>query len=155
MLPHEGRECGHMGVAPVLEPSEAKYRQDIWQKEASRALQPRFHCPDRLLSPAATLAAALCPPLRRSLIQFLPGASSAEGGAMFGMFGGFGGPPGGRFEASYRCYPVSFLDKPEAERGDKIFLPPSALDRLGTAAPTGRSAGAGHWCCEGVQPSRA
>lgn len=50
-----------------------------------------------------------------------------------GMFGGFPGgfPGGGRFEASYRCYPVSFLDKPEAERGDKIFLPPSALDRLG------------------------
>ncbi|KAL4431959.1 hypothetical protein ABPG77_000226 [Micractinium sp. CCAP 211/92] len=49
-----------------------------------------------------------------------------------GMFGGFPGgfPGGGRFEASYRCYPVSFLDKPEAERGDKIFLPPSALDRL-------------------------
>lgn len=49
----------------------------------------------------------------------------------FGGFGGYGGPGGGRFEASYRCYPVSFLDKPEAERGDKIFLPPSALDRLG------------------------
>lgn len=50
-----------------------------------------------------------------------------------GMFAGFPGgfPGGGRFEASYRCYPVSFLDKPEAERGDKIFLPPSALDRLG------------------------
>ncbi|KAL4459081.1 hypothetical protein ABPG75_013946 [Micractinium tetrahymenae] len=49
-----------------------------------------------------------------------------------GMFGGFPGgfPGGGRFEASYRCYPVSFLDKPEAERGDKVFLPPSALDRL-------------------------
>ncbi|EFN53275.1 hypothetical protein CHLNCDRAFT_136896 [Chlorella variabilis] len=46
------------------------------------------------------------------------------------MFGGYGGYGGGRFEASYRCYPVSFLDKPEAERGDKIFLPPSALDRL-------------------------
>ncbi|PRW59790.1 ubiquitin fusion degradation 1-like protein isoform X1 [Chlorella sorokiniana] len=50
---------------------------------------------------------------------------------MFGFGGfGYGGPGGGRFEASYRCYPVSFLDKPEAERGDKIFLPPSALDRL-------------------------
>lgn len=52
-----------------------------------------------------------------------------------GMFGGYpagfpGGAGGGRFEASYRCYPVSFLDKAEAERGDKIFLPPSALDRL-------------------------
>ena len=51
---------------------------------------------------------------------------------MFGaMFGGFAG---GTFEANYRCYPVSFLDKLEAENGDKIFLPPSALDRLGTRA---------------------
>jgi ubiquitin fusion degradation protein 1 len=49
---------------------------------------------------------------------------------MFNMFGGFGGG-GGRFEAHYRCYPVTFIDKPEAERGDKIFMPPSALDRLG------------------------
>lgn len=50
---------------------------------------------------------------------------------MFGVFGGFGGGlGGGRFEAHYRCYPVTFLEKPEAERGDKIFLPPSALDRL-------------------------
>ena len=51
---------------------------------------------------------------------------------MFGFFGGggFGGPRGGRFEARYRVYPVAFLEKPEAERGDKIFLPPSALDRL-------------------------
>ncbi|KAG7670190.1 hypothetical protein Ndes2526A_g06523 [Nannochloris sp. 'desiccata'] len=48
---------------------------------------------------------------------------------MFGMFGGFGGG-GGRFEARYRCYPVTFIDKPEAEKGDKIFMPPSALDRL-------------------------
>jgi ubiquitin fusion degradation protein 1 len=47
-----------------------------------------------------------------------------------GMFGGFGGG-GGNFEAHYRCYPVTFIDKPEAERGDKIFMPPSALDRLG------------------------
>jgi ubiquitin fusion degradation protein 1 len=57
---------------------------------------------------------------------------------MFGMFGGGfpgagggGAAAGGRaFEARYRCYPVSFLDKAEAERGDKVFLPPSALDRL-------------------------
>lgn len=64
---------------------------------------------------------------------------------MFG-FGGFGGgyPGGGgsRFEASYRCYPVSFIDKPEAERGDKVFLPPSALDRLG-APPAAGQEGAG------------
>jgi hypothetical protein len=46
---------------------------------------------------------------------------------MFGLFN-FGG---GTFEANYRCYPVSFLDKLDAENGDKIFLPPSALDRLG------------------------
>lgn len=53
---------------------------------------------------------------------------------MFG-FGGFGfGTGAGRFEAHYRCYPVTFIDKPEAERGDKIFMPPSALDRLGTFA---------------------
>lgn len=47
------------------------------------------------------------------------------------MFGIFGGMPGnGSFEAHYRCYPVSFIEKQEAERGDKIFLPPSALNRL-------------------------
>eukprot|EP00887_Chlorella_sp_A99_P006719 scaffold3.g6719.t1 len=51
-------------------------------------------------------------------------------GGLFGGYGPYGGGGGGRFEASYRCYPVSFIDKPEAERGDKIFLPPSALDRL-------------------------
>lgn len=51
---------------------------------------------------------------------------------MFGNF--FGGHPAplGRFEATYRCFPVSFIGKADAERGDKIFLPPSALDRLGT-----------------------
>ncbi|EIE23851.1 UFD1-domain-containing protein [Coccomyxa subellipsoidea C-169] len=37
---------------------------------------------------------------------------------------------GGSFQAHYRCYPVSFMDKPEAETGNKIFLPSSALDRL-------------------------
>jgi ubiquitin fusion degradation protein 1 len=50
---------------------------------------------------------------------------------MFGLFGGGFGGGSPRFEAHYRCYPVTFIDKPEAERGDKIFLPPSALDRLG------------------------
>ncbi|KAB5520339.1 hypothetical protein DKX38_024658 [Salix brachista] len=34
------------------------------------------------------------------------------------------------FEQSYRCYPVSFIDKAHLERGDKIIMPPSALDRL-------------------------
>ena len=49
---------------------------------------------------------------------------------MFG-FGGHGfGLAMGPFEANYRCYPVTFIDKPDAEKGDKIFMPPSALDRL-------------------------
>ena len=48
------------------------------------------------------------------------------------MFGGFcGGLAGGIFSGQYRCFPVSFIDKNEAETGNKIFLPSSALDRLG------------------------
>ena len=47
---------------------------------------------------------------------------------MFGLFAGMGG---GSFQAHYRCYPVSFMDKADAETGNKIFLPSSALDRLG------------------------
>ncbi|KAJ3692671.1 hypothetical protein LUZ60_011766 [Juncus effusus] len=34
------------------------------------------------------------------------------------------------FEQTYRCYPGSFIDKPQLESGDKIIMPPSALDRL-------------------------
>ncbi|XP_024990444.1 ubiquitin recognition factor in ER-associated degradation protein 1-like isoform X1 [Cynara cardunculus var. scolymus] len=34
------------------------------------------------------------------------------------------------FEQTYRCYPASFIDKPHIENGDKIIMPPSALDRL-------------------------
>ena len=34
------------------------------------------------------------------------------------------------FEAQYRAYPVSFIDRSELDKGDKIILPPSALDRL-------------------------
>lgn len=34
------------------------------------------------------------------------------------------------FEQSYRCYPVSFIDKSHLEKGDKVIMPPSALDRL-------------------------
>ncbi|WOL13076.1 hypothetical protein Cni_G21845 [Canna indica] len=37
---------------------------------------------------------------------------------------------GNSFEQSYRCYPASFIDKPQLEAGDKIIMPPSALDRL-------------------------
>jgi len=34
------------------------------------------------------------------------------------------------FDEQYRCYPVSFCDKDHLEDGDKILLPPSALDTL-------------------------
>lgn len=47
------------------------------------------------------------------------------------MFNFYAGRSGRTFEANYRVYPVSFIDKNDAENGDKIFLPPSALDRLG------------------------
>ena len=43
-------------------------------------------------------------------------------------FGGGGGRSS--FEAQYRAYPVSFVDRAELDKGDKIILPPSALDRL-------------------------
>ncbi|KAH1219148.1 Ubiquitin recognition factor in ER-associated degradation protein 1 [Glycine max] len=45
------------------------------------------------------------------------------------------------FEQFYRCYPVSFIEKPDLEKGDKIIMPPSALDRLDDgkyASPRGR-----------------
>ncbi|XP_010414443.1 PREDICTED: ubiquitin fusion degradation protein 1 homolog [Camelina sativa] len=34
------------------------------------------------------------------------------------------------FEQCYRCYPVTFIEKAHLEKGDKIIMPPSALDRL-------------------------
>lgn len=48
---------------------------------------------------------------------------------MFGFFH-HGAGPLANFEASYRAYPVSFIAKLDAEKGDKVFMPPSALDRL-------------------------
>ncbi|XP_058008980.1 uncharacterized protein LOC131183086 [Hevea brasiliensis] len=39
-------------------------------------------------------------------------------------------PHSSTFERSYRCYPVSFIDKTHVEKGDKIIMPPSALDHL-------------------------
>jgi ubiquitin fusion degradation protein 1 len=48
------------------------------------------------------------------------------------MFHFLGGYPGhNRFEATYRAFPLAFIDKQSAEYGDKVILPPSALDRLG------------------------
>lgn len=40
------------------------------------------------------------------------------------------GRRGSSFTQSYRCYPASFIEKPHLEKGDKIIMPPSALDRL-------------------------
>ncbi|GFP85942.1 ubiquitin fusion degradation protein 1 homolog [Phtheirospermum japonicum] len=37
---------------------------------------------------------------------------------------------GTSFEQTYRCYPASFIDKAQIENGDKVIMPPSALDRL-------------------------
>jgi len=45
------------------------------------------------------------------------------------FFEGYG-YPATSFEQNYRCYPASFIDKPQLESGDKIIMPPSALDRL-------------------------
>ncbi|CAI0393371.1 unnamed protein product [Linum tenue] len=39
-------------------------------------------------------------------------------------------PSSSTFEQFYRCYPVAFLDKPHLEKGNKVIMPPSALERL-------------------------
>jgi len=46
------------------------------------------------------------------------------------LFFGGGRAIGGRFEQTYKCYPVAFIRRDELEAGGKIILPPSALDRL-------------------------
>ncbi len=48
---------------------------------------------------------------------------------MFGFFQ-HGMGPQANFQADYKVYPVSFIDKLDAENGDKVFMPPSALHRL-------------------------
>ncbi|CAE7553881.1 Ufd1 [Symbiodinium sp. CCMP2592] len=72
------------------------------------------------------------------------GAGPADCVPMFGggFFGGGGGGEGrgpagffgqnarGNFKAEYDVYPVSFMGKEELEKGNKIILPQSALDRL-------------------------
>ncbi|XP_022952966.1 ubiquitin recognition factor in ER-associated degradation protein 1-like isoform X1 [Cucurbita moschata] len=37
---------------------------------------------------------------------------------------------GTSFEQRYQCFSASFIDKPHVETGDRIIMPPSALDRL-------------------------
>lgn len=53
------------------------------------------------------------------------------------MFG-YRGHHGGTFEATYRAFPLAFIDKQSADYGDKVILPPTALHRLGEL-------GAGGW----------
>ncbi|KDO26286.1 hypothetical protein SPRG_08361 [Saprolegnia parasitica CBS 223.65] len=48
----------------------------------------------------------------------------------FGVNFGFGHNFPQRFDEHYRVYPVSFCDKAHLEDGDKILLPPSALETL-------------------------
>jgi len=61
---------------------------------------------------------------------------------MRGIFGRFAVPGDGNndenygrmiFQASYRAYPVTFIDRGALEVGDKVILPPSALDRISRA----------------------
>merc|ERR1719221_2171082 len=56
---------------------------------------------------------------------------------MFGGFGFGGGDGGGffpgvpeRFDKQYQAFPVSFFDRNDLEKGNKIILPSSALDHL-------------------------
>ena len=57
---------------------------------------------------------------------------------MFGFPGG-NGFGGGGFEGHYRVHSIAFMEnKAHLENGDKILLPPSALDRLGTCGREGR-----------------
>lgn len=35
------------------------------------------------------------------------------------------------YNQNYRAYPAAFIDKESAEKGDKLILPPSALQTLG------------------------
>lgn len=70
---------------------------------------------------------------------------------MFRPFAAFGG---GVFEQHYRCYPVSFIDKIDSEDGGKIFLPPSALDRLGKKLPLRCSADQTIWAGDGFSTIR-
>jgi hypothetical protein len=40
-------------------------------------------------------------------------------------------PNGSDFEATYRAFPLAFIDKQAHEYGDKVILPPTALHSLG------------------------
>ncbi|CAI0393079.1 unnamed protein product [Linum tenue] len=50
--------------------------------------------------------------------------------SLFGQMQDRQDPSSSTFEQFYRCYPVAFLDKPHLEKGNKVIMPPSALERL-------------------------
>lgn len=52
------------------------------------------------------------------------------GGHFDDEFGPRPAAPNGAFRRQFRGYPVSFIDRSDLEHGDKIVLPPSALDTL-------------------------
>jgi len=60
---------------------------------------------------------------------FFGGGGGGEGRGPAGFFGQ-NARGNGNFKAEYDVYPVSFMGKEELEKGNKIILPQSALDRL-------------------------
>ncbi|CAE7731574.1 ufd1, partial [Symbiodinium pilosum] len=68
-------------------------------------------------------------PLQFEVLMF-GGGFFGGGGEGRGPAGFFGQNARGNFKAEYDVYPVSFLGKEELEKGNKIILPQSALDRL-------------------------
>ena len=59
--------------------------------------------------------------------------SRGKAAQMFSVGNIFPGLGGGSYEANYRAYPVAFIEKDAAEEGDKVILPPSALEKLGVS----------------------
>lgn len=68
--------------------------------------------------------------LSLTLLSPWPVHAEASTGSMFG----YRGHHGGTFEATYRAFPLAFIDKQSADYGDKVILPPTALHRLGELA---------------------
>jgi ubiquitin fusion degradation protein 1 len=62
------------------------------------------------------------------------GASAPLGGPFGGL--GAGINPSEPFKQTYRCYAVAVAGKENLESGDKIILPPSALDQLARRSVT-------------------
>jgi hypothetical protein len=76
----------------------------------------------------ADAPAPASPPPQFPIGDFLRALGGAAGGG--GGGGGFGGALRGAFDEQYRCFSVAIAGKADFEGGDKIVLPPSALERL-------------------------